>query len=367
MPKLLCLANYFVGHGGGVEQVAHGLAQSLARRSDWQVTLAAHGAPPTGVEYATLSLAASNALEKLTGLPLMLPDPRMALPLKNALAQCDALLLHDNVYLANLVAQTIARRLAKPVIIVKHTGRTQLETRWANLLQTGMRRALVIPSLRRADAAVFVTDEKRACFSAGDLPDHVETIVNGIDTDAFHPLAAVEGTGCDVLFVSRFVPKKGMAVVRELAKSTSDIRFTCAGFGPDNPDDWHLPNITTLIRPSADALIREYAHARLLVLPAETEGTPLVVYEAIASGTCVLAGRSAKTGSAALDRWVRYLDVDLSRAAETARAWLDPMREMLDMDCDKHAMHADVVAMRGLDAMTDRYASLITSLIGKAA
>jgi hypothetical protein len=56
VPHVFCVANYFVNHGGGVEQVAHALATRLNELPHWQVVLVAHAdsslPAPSDLPYA---------------------------------------------------------------------------------------------------------------------------------------------------------------------------------------------------------------------------------------------------------------------------------------------------------------------------
>ena len=92
------------------------------------------------------------------------------------------------------------------------------------------------------------------------------------------------------MFVGRFVEKKGLAALRELAINRPDCEFVLVGDGPINPASWGLQNVTLLGRRTRQELARLYRACDGLVLPSIGEGYPLVVQEALASGLSVYCG-----------------------------------------------------------------------------
>ena len=68
--------------------------------------------------------------------------------------------------------------------------------------------------------------------------------------------AQVPGAGRRVLFVGRFVEKKGLAVLRALAQARGDLTFLLAGSGPIRPECWGLANVHVLGVQAPEALAR---------------------------------------------------------------------------------------------------------------
>lgn len=119
-----------------------------------------------------------------------------------------------------------------------------------------------------------------------------------LDLDTFRPEAQRPEPDCDLLFVGRLVPNKGVsAIVDGLARLTAaghaGLRLRLVGRGPQ------LPAIrATAARhgladqldhvewvPDAEALAAVYRRARFLVCASTSEGGPRVVPEAMACGT----------------------------------------------------------------------------------
>jgi starch synthase len=93
-----------------------------------------------------------------------------------------------------------------------------------------------------------------------------------------------------LLFVGRFVEKKGLAALRDLAAANPGWNLSLVGSGPIDPNAWGLDNVQVLGRKDRAALAELYRAADALVLPSVGEGFPLVVQEAMASGLPVFCG-----------------------------------------------------------------------------
>lgn len=359
MPELLMISSHFIDHGGGLERVADDLARRLAEDGRFAVTLAAHGPAPARLGYETLALRASGIVERLSGLPFLFPHPADLRALAKAVRKADVVVLHDNLYLANLAAQRVARRRAIPTILIKHSGWVHSPSAFMRIAQSIANRLVLGPSLRSATRCVAVTAAKRDSLSHLARGREITVIENGIDTTLFS-IQDVE-RDIDVLFVGRFVDKKGIGLVERLAPLMPECRFLCAGFGPAAPDRERHVNIRVVERPDPTEIARLYARARVVIVPAHSEGTPLVVPESLACGTPVIASRQAAHPVLPL---AAVLPIDLDWPDAIVLQWKTAIAATLAEKIDPQPLHEAVAAQFSLIATARRYTALIEEIIG---
>ena len=107
-------------------------------------------------------------------------------------------------------------------------------------------------------------------------------------------------TGHHCLYVGRLIPRKGLDYLLYALKKVSDVQCAIVGDGPQRE---HLLSLTRTLElqdrvvftgyvPKED-LKHFYAAADFFVLPSLAEGLPLVVLEALATGTPIIASKVA--------------------------------------------------------------------------
>jgi glycosyltransferase involved in cell wall biosynthesis len=305
------VTHYFGGHGGGIELVAERLARECACLGEVAVHWMAAG-PARDVPGVTCTpMAVWDATERLLGFPFPIPGPRSVLRLWRAVAAARVVWLHDYLYPANMLAQGMAILLGRPVIVTQHIGYVPYRSAILRNLLTIANRTLGTASLRAAAQAIFISDAVRGYFVAC-VKFRTAPMLwpNGVDAELFHPpprgehARAVEPT---ILFVGRFVEKKGLAIIEQLARLLPGYRFVLAGWGPQRPEHWELPNVRVVTKPAQREVADLYRHADCLLLPSQGEGFPLVVQEAMASGLRVVTSDEvahALPGVADLVEWV---------------------------------------------------------------
>lgn len=359
MPRILCIANFFREHGGGVEQMAHNLAQELEKFPDCEVVLAAHGSPASKAHeeeaYTRLPIRANNTFEKHFGLPLLLPHPADLAKLRREAKKADAVLVHDCVYLTHLFALQILPP-DTPAIVIKHTGEVHFSSTAARKLFAFLNRKIFPHFLRKSAAMVFVTQTKSDNFPAvKGLPSHV--ITNGIPSQLFKAPDAKRSE--ELLFVGRFVAKKGTAIIHEMAKIMPERQFTLAGFGPIDPREWGLDNVTCHWRPAPAEIAALYRRAHALVLPGETEGTPLVALEALCCETPVVIGQTGQSPDPELSSQMAFLDIDIEQAEHTAQIWSGALDEAI---ASSRPSRSKIVTAYGAQRMAKDYFSLLQEI-----
>jgi glycosyltransferase involved in cell wall biosynthesis len=295
---VLLVTHYFPEHGGGIELVADEIAQRLPAHGidvEWVASREA-ASGPTRVRHA-LPVPAWNVAERLLGVPYPLWSPGAVLTLSAAMKRCDVVHLHDTLYMGNLVAFAIARLTRRPTVVTQHIGVVPYRSRILRLLMTAADHRLARPVLARADAIAFVSRTTERHFQAvTSLAGRSCWIANGVDTNLFHPVSDAtrqalrirRGWPPDIpvlLFVGRFVEKKGIDIIRTLARTMPQTRWIVAGWGPEDPSTWKSMNVTSVGRQARTELPELYQAADLLVLPSVGEGFPLVVQESMACGT----------------------------------------------------------------------------------
>jgi glycosyltransferase involved in cell wall biosynthesis len=196
------------------------------------------------------------------------------------------------------IAALASRATGVPLVLHAHGSDIHRYAEGSRLAALVARRAL-----RRARRVLAASGALARAIEALGIPsDRVSLLPMGADGSVFRP----EGRDADrahlgldggphLLFVGDLIPEKGiLAFARALVASSLPARLVVAGSGPDGerlealacgaPDRLRL-----LGRLDPQRLAPWYRAADLLVLPSESEGTPVSILEALASGLPVAA------------------------------------------------------------------------------
>jgi glycosyltransferase involved in cell wall biosynthesis len=309
--RITLVTHYFPAHRGGVELVAAEIARRLAARHGAEISWHASDCdpPPTIHGVACVPAKACNALERHLGIPYPVWSPAALRQLARAARESDAVHLHDCLYLPNLIAYAAARLARRPVLVTQHIGMVPYRNPALRALLFVAYQMLARAVLGGATQVAFVSDAVRRYFATFvRFRTQPALVPNGVDHTVFHRvddvrrevLRAELGAGPAtplLLFVGRFVEKKGLLILRALAERLPEARWLFAGWGPLDPEHWGLPNVAVLRGRSDARLASLYQAADLLVLPSSGEGFPLVVQEAMACGTPALVGTDTAAGS----------------------------------------------------------------------
>lgn len=337
------VSHYFDSHQGGIERVAKCIFCRLGRpECEVQWAAADVSTPPAERRYGScLPLRTWNGVEKLTGLPFPMPSPRALRSLCAAVSGSDIVLLHDCLYLTNIVAFLWARMRGVPVIILQHIGMVPHRN---PLLRVAMAIANAIVSRRMLSSAqqvVFISAVTKQYFGSIRFVQRPVLIFNGVNTEVFFPaycdakrtalrdLLGLPHENPVALFVGRFVEKKGLRVLHEMALRAPHITWAFAGAGPLDPRAWHLENVRVYPDLYDRSLAELYRASDIFVLPSTGEGFPLVLQEALASGLPVVCGSDTATADPALAPFVRGVALDLRDDEHSAVAFLNAIQEIL--------------------------------------
>jgi glycosyltransferase involved in cell wall biosynthesis len=377
---IVMVSHYFESHRGGVEIVAGQLSRALTLLGHQVVWIASDCDPPPhepAICRRAAPLPASNWLERRTGLPYPVPLPSAARRIENEVRQSDAVLLQDGCYLPCLLARWSARRVGRPVVLMQHIGIVPYRN---PLLRSGMavlNRLLTKPALATADQVVFISELTRKHFSDTAFRRAPLLLFNGVDSAVFAP--APPGTdrgklrrslGLDpdrpvLLFVGRFVEKKGLQHLNRMARRRPDWTWLLAGWGPIDPLRWRLENVRVFSDRSGPTLAPLYHAADALVLPSVGEGFPLVIQEALACGLPVVCGDETATADPAAQRFLTGVPVRMADPDATAAAFIAALLPLLDGDqagVEPHTRAAFARARYSWESMARSLLAVIASL-----
>lgn len=324
--RVLMVSHFYESHLGGIERVAGHLCRHLAAQGA-SVTWAASNADPApdlpGV--SALPLPCADFTEKLTGLPMPIPGPRAIAALWRAVGRADAVVLHDALYVTSILALGMARLRGRRSVMIQHIAAIPFASRMMRAVM-GLANAIVTrPMLAGAGQVVFIADTVRRALLGEPARRQAHLLFNGVDHGVFRADGPEAGdlpgqAGRRMLFVGRFVEKKGLAILRELAAARPGWALLMAGAGPIDPALWGLANVHVLGRQSAAQLAALYRAADVMVLPSVGEGYPLVIQEAMACGLPVICGAPTDRADPEATGYITGVAVDLADPAASAQA-----------------------------------------------
>lgn len=370
-PGIVVVSAFFPRHGGGIERVAGHLSEQLAQ-AGFPVRWFAGGppgeAPPVSTSGPHVTHASSiDFLEKTVGLPAPLWSLSSLRLLYHAIGETQVVHIHDCLYMSSIAAFAFAKRWRKKVLITQHIGMIPFRSGLLRLLHGLANRTVSRGMLAFADAVAFVSPAVQAYFSEFvRFRNGHEVIFNGVDHETFHPAAPEQPRDeqLKLLFVGRFVEKKGIHLLRECT-DLPGTDWTFVGKGPQSPASWGIPldNVTLLSDLTPAQLAVLYRTADLMVLPSVGEGFPLVVQEALACGLPVLVS-SEVAGSFAEDRpdAVFIHDENHVNQAQALRAQLASVTAVPEQLRSLRAAAHRLAGQWSWQSCADHYARLIRSL-----
>lgn len=318
--RLLTVSHFFEAHGGGIERVAGHLCRAFARQGIEAAWAASDQDPLPSGDVVALPLRCLDPAEQIIGLPMPIPGWRSTRMLAREIAASDGVIIHDALYVSSILAMLIARWKGKRTVLIQHIAAIPFSSRLLRWAMTLANRVVTRPMLRTADSLVFISDTVRQDLIGTPGWRDYQLLFNGVDTAIFHPAQDRRSPAITrrLLFVGRYVEKKGLAVLRQLAEARPDLQIVMAGQGPIRPSEWNLVNVRDLGPQSPEELARLYREADLLLLPSVGEGYPLVIQEAMACGLPTICGKPSERADPAATAWLRGVEIDLSDPVASA-------------------------------------------------
>jgi glycosyltransferase involved in cell wall biosynthesis len=375
--RALTVTHYFPEHRSGICVVAAELAGRLAARGvsvEWAASVVAPGEGPDGV--ARLPVRAWNVTERRLGFPYPLWGPWSLARLEAAVRRCDVVHLHDCLYMSNVAAYLCARRLGKPVVVTQHIGAIPYSSPVLRGLLGAANHTLGSLVLGGADRCVFYSPRVQDYFARFIRFRREPLFVpNGVDGGVFHPAAAADRPGLRarlglpadrpvLLFVGRFVEKKGLRMLRQLAAALPQFEWVFVGWGPEDPSAWGLGHVRCTGSLPQPAIADYYRAADLLVLPSVGEGFPLVVQEAMACGLPAMISTETAEGAPETAGLLWCLDLNPKLWEHTLGGLAERPEEI---DARRETVTQYARRNWDWDVCADRYLRLLQSLAGRVA
>jgi glycosyltransferase involved in cell wall biosynthesis len=303
--NILISSNYQWPHLGGIEIICEQLKQSWVRCGHtvtWVTTdIPRAGAP---LNAKNVRLPAWNGFEERFQINCPVVSPFAFWRILRLVRQHDAVNVHSLAPGLTSLVILAALLLKKPLVITQQVAVIPLRWGIINFFQRSFINFMARMCVTKGAWLTFpVPGLLEYYYKAAHLPAHRLALTpNAYDKQIFtyaNPevrstaIKALELPPCrlKVLFVGRFVEKKGLAHIETLSRRFPDIHFTLVGRGLLHPEHWGLPNVR-VVDPLPAVELRKYFSAHdLLLLPSVGEGWPLVICESMACGTPCLISR----------------------------------------------------------------------------
>ncbi len=318
--SVLHVAHQVLPHVGGLEAVVAAETRGLAARG-WRVSVVGSAGPAAGAapgrrteeDVSVTRVRAWNGLEERFGVPFPVFSPRLLPVLVREVRRADVVHVHDVLYVSSWVAALCCLLLRTPYVVHRHVGFVHHSSPLVRLVQ-----GVVLATWGRlvlGGARVVLPIDEHVAASLPD-PSKVEVLGNGVDTALYRPADVVtDRERPRVLFVGRFVPKKGFDLVAAAAGDDYDLVFA----GGDRPPGFDDPRLHFLGAVPAARMPEVYRSADAMVIASVGE-CPLTVLEAMASGLPVLLREDPALHSAwTAGPGVRFVDMERGELAAALR------------------------------------------------
>ncbi len=344
------VAHYFPPHVGGLEVVAQRVARGLAERGHTVsvLTSACPGRAARSVEdgVEVRRLRVGNWFER-HGVPFPVFGPALLWHAWRLARRSDVVQVHDMLYISSWAAALACRLTRTPYVVTQHVAMVEHPSRVVALVQTLVLRTVGALVMRGA-ALVLPISPVIEAWTRAELPGVPTRVLrNGIDRERFHPAGAAEREAVRrrfglplgellVLYVGRFVPKKGFDVVSASASPRYRLVFVGGDRPAEQPDSAERTFLGAL---SPDDVAAVYRACDVFVCASVGEG-PMTPMEALLSGCAVLVRDDPSIRALGLGDAVEELSMEPERLRARLRELAEDPSSVADLQSRGRAIAA---------------------------
>lgn len=305
----------YIGSGLGV--VAKCQAEYLASQGH-NVTLISSNIPRTSQVFVLngvnhIKVPAVALLERLhIPVPILFFNKRAITAIKNA----DIVHVHDILYPSSFFAAILAKLQRKRVILTQHVPHVQYQNIIINTIERLCFYSIGLATLWASDAAIVLNISVHKWI--GKYKDAVYLLSNGVDFKLFNKPTEQEKQDIRkhydipldkfvVLFVGRFVPKKGFDILYNAKDPSYLLVFVGGGIIPE-----HIvsDNSVRIMGPlPQEELAMMYKASDVFILPSYGEGFPLSIQEAMATGLPIITSKHNRFDQIYDNPLITYIDI----------------------------------------------------------
>lgn len=304
--KIMMLTNTFTPYAGGVVSSIRVTADAL-KKSGHSVKIVTFDFKEALTDSDEVDIIRLKCSFKFTYRQNSMVLPlRMAKKLRILIGEQKPDIIHiHHPFLLGPAAVRIARGQAIPIIFTHHT----LYEHYAHYvplppyLTRPIIRFLVKKLSNNVDAIIAPSRSLATRLRTGGIKKSVMVLPSGIAADFFSQKFAYKPVKniCQLVVVSRFVPEKNLYFLLDVMYLLREAPFclTLVGYGAELAalQEYAFKKlglsqqVSFVVKPSRDELIAWYKKADIFVFSSRTETQGLVIAEAMAAGTPVIAVR----------------------------------------------------------------------------
>jgi glycosyltransferase involved in cell wall biosynthesis len=307
-------AHPYIGSGLGV--VAKFQAETLASRGH-NVTLISSNIPQTSKMFVFnsvtyLKVPAAALLERLhVPVPILFFNKSVIRAIRNA----DIVHVHDMLYPSSFLGAILAKIYKKRVILTQHIPHVRYSNKIINVIEKFAFYTIGLVTLLASDAAIVLNTSVHKWIKQ--YKNEVHHLPNGVDFKLFHRPTEQEKQAIRerynipldkfiVLFVGRFVPKKGFDILYNAKDPSYLLVFVGGGIIPEHIKSDHCVRIIGPLPQEDLAMI--YKASDVFILPSYGEGFPLSIQEAMATGLPIITSKQNNLDQTLDSPFITYID-----------------------------------------------------------
>jgi D-inositol-3-phosphate glycosyltransferase len=312
---IVTYAHPYIGSGLGV--VAKFQAEYLAAKGH-HVTLISSNIPKTAKMFVfnDVTYIKAPALALLERLHIPVPILFFNQSVMQSIRKADIIHIHDVLYPSSFFAAIVAKLYGKKVILTQHVPHVAYNNKLINTIEKLAFYTIGLTTLWASDAAIVINASVHRWITQ--YKKEVHYLPNGVDFKLFHkPTEQEKQTIREkyhlpldkfvVLFVGRFVPKKGFDILYRAKDPSYLLVFVGGGIIPDHIQSDDSVRIVGPLPQEELALMYQASDA--FVLPSYGEGFPLSIQEAMATGLPIITSKYNNFEQIRNSPFITYIDI----------------------------------------------------------